>query len=44
MNSTMVFVVCPLRTIFGMKKGAHVHLKGWKHGNKDTRLNMECTQ
>ena len=31
-----MFVVCPLRTIFGSKKGAHVHLASWKHGNRDT--------
>ena len=43
-NCEIVFVVCPLRTIFGMKEGAHVHLKGWKHGNRDTELNMACTQ
>ena len=42
-NSEIVFVVCPLRTIFGMKKGAHVHLTSWKHGNRDTGLNMACT-
>ena len=43
-NSEIVFVVCVSRTIFGMKEGAHVHLKGWKHGNRDTGLNMACTQ
>ena len=42
--SGFVFVVCPSRTIFGMKEGAHVHLEGWKHGNGDTGLNMACTQ
>ena len=31
--SGFVFVVCPSRTIFGNRKGAHVHLEGWKHGN-----------
>ena len=43
-NSGFLFVVCSLRTIFGKKKSAHVHLEGWKHGNKDTELNMVCTQ
>ena len=43
-KSEIVFVVCPLRTIFGNRKGAHVHLEGWKHGNMDTGLNMVCTQ
>ena len=42
--SGFVFVVCPLRTIFGNRKGAHVHLEGLKHGNGDTGLNMACTQ
>ena len=42
-NSGFVFV-CRSRTIFGSKKSAHVHLEGWKHGNKVTRLNMVCTQ
>ena len=42
-NSGFVFV-CRSRTIFGKKKVAHVHLEGWKHGNKDTELNMVCTQ
>ena len=42
--SGFLFVVCPSRTIFGMNEGAHVHLEGWKHGNKDTGLNMVCTQ
>ena len=32
------------RTISGNRKGAHVHLEGWKHGNRDTGLNMACTQ
>ena len=36
--------VCRSRTIFGNRKGAHVHLEGWKHGNRDTELNMVCTQ
>ena len=36
--------VCLSRTIFGKKKGAHVHLEGWKHGYRDTGLNMVCTQ
>ena len=26
------------------EKSAHVHLEGWKHGNRDTELNMVCTQ
>ena len=26
------------------KKGAHVHLEGWKHGNGEVRLNKVCTQ
>ena len=43
-KSEIVFVVCVSRTIFGSKKGAHVHLEGWKHGNRDTGLNMVCTQ
>ena len=43
-NCGFVFVVCVLRTIFGNRKGAHVHLACWKHGNKDTRLSMVCTQ
>ena len=43
-KSDFVFVVCVLRTIFGNRKGAHVHLEGWKHGNGDTGLNMVCTQ
>ena len=43
-KSGFVFVVCVLRTIFGKKKSAHVHLEGWKHGNGDTGLNMVCTQ
>ena len=30
-----MFVVCVSRTIFGNRKGAHVHLEGWKHGNRD---------
>ena len=42
-NCGFVFV-CRSRTIFGKKKSAHVHLEGWKHGNKDTGLNMVCTQ
>ena len=32
-----MFVVCPLRTIFGNRKGAHVHLEGLKHGNRDSK-------
>ena len=40
--SGFVFV-CRSRTIFGNRKGAHVHLEGWKHGNRDTELNMVCT-
>ena len=43
-NSGFLFVVCPLRTIFGNREGAHVHLASWKHGNRDTGLNMVCTQ
>ena len=41
----MVFClfVCRSRTIFGYKKSAHVHLEGWKHGNREVRLNMVCT-
>ena len=42
--SGFVFVVCPSRTIFGMEEGAHVHLEGWKHGNREVRLNMVYTQ
>ena len=42
--SGFVFVVCPSRTIFGNRKGAHVHLEGWKHGNGEVGLNMVCTQ
>ena len=42
--SGFLFVVCPSRTIFGNRKGAHVHLEGWKHGNREVRLNMVCTQ
>ena len=42
--SGFLFVVCPSRTIFGNRKGAHVHLEGWKHGNREVRLNMACTQ
>ena len=42
-NCGFVFV-CRSRTIFGNKKSAHVHLEGWKHGNRDTELNMVCTQ
>ena len=43
-NSGFLFVVCSLRTIFGNREGAHVHLEVWKHGNRDTGLNMACTQ
>ena len=43
-KSDFLFVVCPSRTIFGNRKGAHVHLEGWKHGNREVRLNMACTQ
>ena len=43
-KSDFLFVVCPLRTIYGHRKGAHVHLEGWKHGNREVRLNMACTQ
>ena len=39
-----MFVVCSLRTIFGMNEGAHMQTEGEKHGNKDTELNMACTQ
>ena len=31
--SGFLFVVCSSRTIYGHRKGAHVHLEGWKHGN-----------
>ena len=34
-NSEIVFVVCVSRTIFGKKSKVHVHLEGWKHGNRD---------
>ena len=42
----MVFClfVCPLRTIFGSSEGAHVQIEEEKHGNRDTGLNMVCTQ
>ena len=43
-NSGFLFVVCSSRTIFGSRKGAHVHLEGWKHGNREVKLNMVCTQ
>ena len=43
-NSEIVFVVCLSRTIFGNRKGAHVHLEVLKHGNEEVRLNMVCTQ
>ena len=43
-NSGFLFVVCSSRTIFGNRIGAHVHLEGWKHGYRDTGLNMVCTQ
>ena len=43
-NCGFVFVVCSLRTIFGKRKSAHVHLASWKHGNEEVRLNMACTQ
>ena len=43
-NSGFLFVVCPLRTIFGNRKGAHVQIEGEKHGNMDTGLKMVCTQ
>ena len=42
--SGFLFVVCLSRTIFGNRIGAHVHLEGWKHGSKVTKLNMVCTQ
>ena len=42
-NSGFLFV-CLSRTIFGKKTKVHVHLEGWKHGNRDTVLNMVCTQ
>ena len=42
-NSGFLFV-CRSRTIFGNRKGAHVHFEGWKHGNEEVRLNMVCTQ
>ena len=41
--SGFVFV-CRSRTIFGNRKGAHVHLDGWRHGYREVRLNMVCTQ
>ena len=43
-NCGFVFVVCPLRTIFGNRKGAHVQIEQEKHGNMDAGLNMACTQ
>ena len=43
-KSDFLFVVCPSRTIFGKRKGAHVHLEGWKHGYGEVGLNMVCTQ
>ena len=43
-NSGFVFVVCSSRTIFGNRKGAHVQIEQEKHGNRDTGLNMACTQ
>ena len=43
-KSEIVFVVCPLRTIFGNRKGAHVQIEQEKHGNEEVRLNMVCTQ
>ena len=39
-----VFVVCLLQTIFGNKRGTHMLIDGKKHGNRDTELNMVCTQ
>ena len=39
-----LFVVCSSRTIFGKKPKVHVHLASWKHGNRDTGLNMACTE
>ena len=39
-KSDFLFVVCPSRTIFGNRKGAHVHLEGLKHGNGNVGLNM----
>ena len=44
LNSGFLFVVCSSRTIFGNRKGAHVHFEDWKHGNEEVRLNMVCTQ
>ena len=43
-NSGFLFVVCSSRTIFGNRKGAHVHLVGWNHGNGEVKLNMVCRQ
>ena len=43
-NSEIVFVVCPSRTIFGNRKAAHVHFARRKHGNGEIKLNMVCTQ
>ena len=42
-NSGFLFVFRS-RTIFGNREGAHVQIEGEKHGNKDTGLNMVCTQ
>ena len=39
-NSGFLFVVCLSRTIFGKKSKVHVHSASWKHGNRDTGLNM----
>ena len=43
-NSGFVFVVCPLRTIFGKKIKVQVQIESEKHGNRETRLNIVCTQ
>ena len=42
--SGFLFVVCLSRTIFGNREGAHVQIEQEKHGNRDTGLNMACTQ
>ena len=42
-NSGFLFV-CRSRTIFGKKKSAHVQIESEKHVNRETRLNMVCTQ
>ena len=39
-----VCCMCVTDHIWYHRKGAHVHLEGWKHGNGDTGLNKVCTQ